>query len=268
VSALGLLAIAWATAAALQLGLWLVSQRTGNAAIVDVGWAGSFALVIGVWTIVAWPLAPATVASAAGVILWSLRLAGYLVLRGAASGPEEGRYRDLRARWSPRAGRAFFVFFQAQAALTGLLCVAFVWSFASPARDAVWAGPAQVVGLALVAIGVVGESLADHQLAAWKRDPHRRGTVCDVGLWSWSRHPNYFFEIVVWVGHAVFALAYPWGGLALLAPTILLASILRVTGIPATEAQALRSRGDAYRAYQARTSALVPWPPRRTGAPS
>ena len=165
-SPFALLGIAWATAAVLQFGLWLVSQRTRNAAIVDVGWAGSFALVIVVWSIIAWPLAPMTVASGAGVVLWSVRLAGYLVSRGAASGPEEGRYRDLRQRWSPNTGRAFFIFFQGQAALTGLLCVAFVWSFASAPRPAAWAGVAQVVGLVLVAIGIVGESLADHQLAA------------------------------------------------------------------------------------------------------
>lgn len=267
-SALGLLALAWATAAALQLALWLVSQRTRNAAIVDVGWAASFALVVIVWIAVGgWPPAM-TLASAAVTVLWSLRLAGHLIARGAAVGPEEGRYRELRQRWSPHAARAFFVFFQAQAALTGVLCTAFVWSYVGAPRPSAWAVPAQLLGLSLSLIGVLGETVADLQLAAWKRDPGRRGTVCDVGLWSWSRHPNYFFEILVWVGHATFALAYPWGWLALGAPLLLTASILRVTGIPATEAQALRSRGDAYRAYQARTSALVPWPPRRTPARS
>ena len=121
-----------------------------------------------------------------------------------------------------------------------------------------------VAGAVASAIGIVGEAIADAQLARWRRDVGNRGRVCDVGLWSWSRHPNYFFEIVVWVGHALYALAFPWGGLALLAPALLLASIFKVTGIPATEAQALRTKGDAYRTYQARTSAFIPWPPRRS----
>ena len=260
-TALTLLALAWGLAAALQLGLWLVQQRTGNAGIVDVGWAGAFTLVVVAFVVASPRPAAATWPVAAMVAAWSLRLTTYLVRRGAASGPEEGRYRDLRARWSKGAGgasRAFFVFFQAQAALVALLSVAFVWPFvAAP----VWPA-AQLAGAAVWAGGLVGEAVSDAQLARFKRDPARRGQVCDVGLWGWSRHPNYFFEVMVWVGYALYAAAFPWGGLAALGPAVILFSILRVTGLPATEAQALRSKGDLYRAYQARVSAFIPWPPR------
>jgi steroid 5-alpha reductase family enzyme len=89
--------------------------------------------------------------------------------------------------------------------------------------------------------------------------------VCDVGLWSWSRHPNYFFEWCVWIGYAVFGLAFwPHGAIALVPQAIILGSILGVTGIPPTENQALRSKGEAYRAYQARVSRFIPMPPKRT----
>lgn len=245
----------WAVCAATQAVLWAVAQRTKNAGIVDVGWALTFtgvALLFGVRT-AAWP------PIAFVVVAWSLRLGGYLLARGAASGPEEGRYADLRQRWAPHASRSFFIFFQAQAALTAVLSSAFVVPFVqAPHTPAfVWAG------LALSAVGVVGETIADAQLARFKRA--HRGRVCDVGLWSWSRHPNYFFEWCVWLGYAIYGLAFaPAGLIALLGQAIIFGSIWGVTGIPPTEAQAIRSKGEAYAAYQRRVSRFIPMPPKRT----
>lgn len=285
-AALWLLALGWAAAAAIQGALWLVARRTRNAGIVDVGWALSF-------TPIAWLFAWRGAAPWCGwlplalvVTAWSLRLGGYLIARGAASGPEEGRYAELRRRWSAgpdgqhgqdgpaggtdelaaarRADRAFFVFFQAQAALAAVLAAAFVVPFVVAPSGPAWL---RVAGALVSGAGVVGEAVADAQLAAWRRDPARRGQVCDRGLWGWSRHPNYFFEWLVWIGHVVYGLAFWPSGLVALGPqALILASIWGVTGIPPTEAQALRTRGDAYRAYQARVSAFVPWPPRRPRA--
>ena len=252
---------AWALAAALQAILWAVQQRTKNAGIVDVGWALSFALVIALF---AWrATAPITAWGplAAIVAAWSLRLGGYLIARGAARSPEEGRYVDLRQRWAPRASSRFFVFFQAQAALTGILSTAFVVPFVATPWDTGWL---RAIGAVLSTAGIAGEALADAQLARWKRDPAHRGQVCDAGLWAYSRHPNYFFEWCVWLGHAVYGLAFwPAGLIALGGQALILASIWKVTGIPATEAQALRSKGDAYRAYQQTTSAFFPLPRRK-----
>lgn len=251
---------AWALAASLQLVLWLVQQRTKNAGIVDVGWALAFAPVVGlfVWRSTAcacgWGVLAAVVAA------WSLRLGGYLVARGAASGPEEGRYKKLRANWAPHASRSFFVFFQAQAALVGVLSAAFVVPFVVE-PTAVWP---RALGASISIMGIAGEAIADMQLARFKRNPANAGKVCDVGLWGWSRHPNYFFEWCVWIGYAVYGLAYgSWGLIALAPQAIILASIFGVTGIPPTETQAIRSKGDAYREYQKRVSRFVPMPPKR-----
>ena len=82
-------------------------------------------------------------------------------------------------------------------------------------------------------------------------------------MWNYSRHPNYFFEWLIWVAFAFFALAAPYGWIGLIAPALILYFLLRVTGIPATEAQALRSRGEEYQRYQRTTSAFVPWFPKR-----
>ncbi len=251
---------AWALAAALQLVLWIVQQRTKNAGIVDVGWAGAFTLVVGLFawrsttTVAAW----GPIAVIVGV--WSLRLTGYLISRGAARSPEEGRYVELRRKWAPHESRRFFVFFQAQAALTGILASAFVVPFIVEPWDSGWL---RGLGAAISVVGIAGESIADAQLARFKRDVGNKGRVCDVGLWNYSRHPNYFFEWCVWLGYAVYGLAFgAWGLIAIGPQALLLTSILFVTGIPPTEMQSIRSRGDAYRAYQARVSKFVPWPPK------
>jgi steroid 5-alpha reductase family enzyme len=250
---------AWALAAGIQFVLWLVQQRSKNAGIVDVGWALSFTPVVALF---AWRSTSCSCGWAvllAIVLAWSLRLGGYLVSRGAASQPEEGRYKDLRTRWGAAASWKFFVFFQAQAALVGILSTAFVVPFVVEPTST-WP---RMVGAAVSIIGIAGEAIADAQLARFKRKPENKGKVCDVGLWSWSRHPNYFFEWCVWIGYAIYGLAFgSWGLIAIGGQLLIVASIFGVTGIPPTEAQAVRSKGDAYREYQRRVSRFIPLPPK------
>jgi len=239
--------------------LWLIAQQTRNAGIVDVGWAASFSLVVAVFVLRANAPAASWLPLALVVTAWSIRLTVYLLGRGAATGPEEGRYATLRAKWGAHASRNLFVFFQAQAALSALLAAAFVVPFvAEPSAPWVaWLGALVSAG------GVVGEAMADAQLARFKRT--NPGEVCDVGLWEYSRHPNYFFEWCVWLGYAVHGLAFGWAGaIALVPQAIILGSIFGVTGIPPTENQALRSKGDAYREYQRRVSKFIPLPPKRS----
>jgi steroid 5-alpha reductase family enzyme len=120
-------------------------------------------------------------------------------------------------------------------------------------------GASGLLGVAFWATGLLGESLADRQLARFRADPANKGKICQIGLWNYSRHPNYFFEWLVWVGYAVFALGSPWGWLGFIAPALMLHFLLNVTGIPMTEELSLKSKGDAYREYQRTTSAFVPW---------
>jgi steroid 5-alpha reductase family enzyme len=253
---------AWLLCAAIQLGLWLVAERTRNAGIVDVGWAASFTAVVGLFALTADVPRAGYLPIGLVVVAWSTRLACYLIYRGAATGAEEGRYVELRQRWALHASKKFLVFFQAQGALSALLATAFVVPFVATPWDG--SAPLRVIGFWLGVIGVAGEAVADAQLARWKQDPANRGRVCERGLWGYSRHPNYFFEWCVWIGFAIYSLAFPSGWIALGGQAIILASIFGVTGIPPTEAQAIRSKGEAYRDYQARVSRFVPMPPKRT----
>ncbi len=246
--------------------LYGVARAMDNYGIVDIAWSYAFAALGAAYALGAegWPMRRALVGTMA--VLWSLRLGTHLAVRVLGHHPvEDGRYQQLRRDWAGRFGPMMFGFFQLQAGSVVLLGLPFLLAAANPAPAL---HPAEIAGVALWLVALSGEALADAQLAAFKRRPDSRGRVCEAGLWRYSRHPNYFFEWLIWVAYFVFALGSPWGWVAALSPAIILFLLLRVTGIPLTEEQSLRSRGDAYRRYQEATSRFVPWFPRRPGPPA
>lgn len=195
------------------------------------------------------------------VALWSLRLAAHLARRIAALHPvEEGRYLELRRRWADDLDGRFFRFFMLQGMLNVLLSTPVLFVCMNPSSTP---GLGMTAGVLVFLVSLGGEALADAQLDAFRKNPENAGKVCQEGLWRYSRHPNYFFEWLVWCAYALMASSSPWGWISWFCPALMLYFLLRVTGIPATEEQAVRSRGEAYRDYQATTSAFVPWPPRR-----
>lgn len=242
--------------------LFLVARRIGNFGIVDVAWSLGFAPLAAFYGHFAGGFFPRRLLITAMAGLWSLRLGGYLARRVLGHlDIEDGRYRQLRRDWAGNLDAKMAQFFQFQALLLVVLSIPFLLAARNPAPEL---HPLELAAAVLWLVALVGETLADAQLAAFKRNSANRGRVCDVGLWGWSRHPNYFCEWLVWVAFALFALASPWGWVALYAPALMLFFLLKVTGIKYTEDQLLRSKGEAYRAYQARTSAFIPWPPRRS----
>ncbi len=260
-SPLPLIALGLAGLCVLFGGLYLFCRRLDNYGFVDVAWAYAFAALAAfyAWFGPGWYLRRFMIAAIA--VLWSVRLGSHLLKRVAAHHPvEDGRYVQLRRDWAGNFGPKMAGFFQLQAASVVLLGVAFLAPVFNPAPRF---HLLEIIGVCLWFVALYGEAVADAQLAAFKRDPANRGRVCDAGLWRLSRHPNYFFEWLVWVAFFVFALASPWGWLAVIGPASILYLLLRVTGIPLTEEQAVRSKGDAYRRYQQTTSAFVPWFPRK-----
>lgn len=251
------LAISGAVALAVMMfAIWLLSVRLNNAGFVDVGWALGLVILAVAYAWHGPGYGPRKWLMAAMVGFWGLRLAMHLVRR-IASEPEDGRYTALRREWAGKnVNLRFLFFFEFQAVLDVVLSLPMLLVALNPRPQMSWL---EYAGAALWLVAVVGESVADAQLAGFKRDARNRGRVCQVGLWAYSRHPNYFFEWFVWVAWLVFALASPWGWLAVVCPALMLFFLFRVTGIPATEAQALRSRGEEYRQYQETTSAFVPW---------
>ncbi len=247
----------WLGAAALMTGLWLVQRRTRNAGIVDVAWSFATGALGAAFAVAAdgdW-LRRMVVASLAAA--WGVRLGVHLWARVGREA-EDGRYRQMRADWGPAADWNLLVFFQVQA----LWAVLFALPMLAAGRNAAPWSAWDAIGVGLWLTGLAGETIADRQLAAFRGDGGNRGRVCQVGLWRYSRHPNYFFEWLHWWGYVALAVHSPLWWLPPIAVLMMGYFITRVTGIPPTEAQAVRSRGDAYRSYQRTTSAFVPWPPR------
>ena len=254
-----LLGAGWALAATLMLAFWLWHLRIRNAGVVDVGWALSLTTVATLYALAGPGYGPRRWLMAAMVAVWGLRLAGYLLRNRVLAHAEDSRYTHLRARRSPAAAMAFFPFFQVQALIAALLSIpALITAF----NSAVGLSALEIGATLLFCAALWGEATADRQLARFKTRPESRGKTCREGLWRYSRHPNYFFEWLIWLSYALFALASPWGVVALGCPAAMLYLLFRVTGFPATEAQALRTKGDDYRTYQATTSVFVPWFPR------
>lgn len=254
--------VAWAAMSLLMALVWVWSRRRGNAGMVDVAWAAGLAAMAVGYAWLADGDASRRLLIAGMVSLWGGRLAWHLWTDRVVGKPEDPRYAELRERWRDERGVKFFFFFQFQALLNAVLSIPFL--LCSFNREPLGAGEWVAAGLWLGAW--VGESVADWQLKRFKADPGNKGRVCDQGLWRLSRHPNYFFEWLIWVSYAWFATMSPGGWISWVCPAAMLYFLLRVTGIPATEAQAIRTRGDAYRRYQETTSMFFPWPPRRAAS--
>ncbi len=239
--------------------LWYVQVRTEDASHVDVAWAVLIACAAILYALLAGGDAGYRALAAVLASVWGFRLGAYLFFNRIRGKEEDGRYQSLRAKWGEHANRNFFLFFQFQAVFVVFFSIPFAFialESESGFGALVW------IGIGFWTIGNVGTIASDRQLATWRADPANKGKTARGGLWSWSRHPNYFFEWINWCGIALVATATPQGWIAWIVPTGLLFLLFRVTGIPATERQALRSRAD-YAEYQRTTSVFVPLPPRR-----
>jgi len=250
-----------AAALTLMVAAWMLARRINNAGVVDVAWALGFALVAAIYFFMGEGDPARRTLICAMVAVWSLRLGLHLWMRVAKHHPvEDGRYVALREQYSRHTWLMFFGFFQLQAVLLVILSMPFALTASNPnAGLSSW----EWTGAALWLVAMLGEALADWQLGAFRAHPGNKGRTCRTGLWRYSRHPNYFFQWLIWVAFFVFALGTPDGWLSGYCPALMLFFLLEVTGIPATEAQALKSRGAEYRDYQRTTSALVPWFPKK-----
>lgn len=242
----------------LMIGLWVVYLFQRNAGIVDIGWSVGF--LITAWSYFFLGNGDFLKMSVMTLMatIWAARLTSYLFSR-FRSDNEDARYTYMREQWGGGSKNLLFlmIFIFQGVLVVALSMPFFLVSYGSHSEWSWW----EFWGIVIWFLGVAGESFADSQLALFNKDPNNKEKVCKNGLWRFSRHPNYFFESVVWIGFFLFAVPSDWGWLSIISPSIILLLLLKGSGIPATEAQSLRSKGDLYRDYQRTTSAFIPWFP-------
>lgn len=244
----------------LMLVLWTIYFFQRNAGIIDIGWGLGF--IICAWSYFflgngdLWKMMAIT----AMATLWAARLSWHIYQRYRRADAEDPRYSKIRQQWGGDSnGLLFLILFLFQGLLIVVLSLPFfLVSHGSSSGWSYW----ELWGVILWAVGLAGEALADSQLASFKADPDNKGKVCKKGLWRFSRHPNYFFDFVVWVGFCLFAFPSTAGWLGIIAPALALTLLVKVTGIPPTEEEAIKTKGDAYVEYQKSTSAFIPWFPK------
>jgi steroid 5-alpha reductase family enzyme len=240
-------------------GAWRVQRTSGNSGWVDTIWSfgtGATALV-GALVGLGEPWHWRQILVAILVACWSLRLGLHIATRTRAI-TDDPRYRRLIVQWGARAPQEMFWFLQKQAMASVPLVTAISLAARNPDPSLRAMDMAAIV---LLITALLGEALADRQLRTFNRT--HPAAVCDVGLWRYSRHPNYFFEWAVWLAYPLFAIDLagynPYGWLALLAPILMYWLLVHVSGIPLLEEHMLQTRGEAFRNYQRMTPAFFPW---------
>ena len=254
---------AWAAAALVMLVMWFIQYRTNNAGIVDVAWS-FFTPIVGLWLILADDLNNDTRQYLIILLasIWGFRLGIYLYKR-VANEVEDGRYRYMRESSGKYAQPVMFVFFQMQATWTILFALPFWAASRNTQAGLSWL---DYLGISIWIIAMLGEFISDRQLANFKAETQDRSLVCNVGFWKYSRHPNYFFEWLHWWAYVCLGYGSDYWWLTWTGLLVMYVFITRITGIPYTEQQSLRSKGDAYREYQKTTSGFFLLPPRKLNA--
>jgi steroid 5-alpha reductase family enzyme len=250
--------------AIVMAGAWAAQKQTRNSGWVDAFWTFGTGIAGAVGALV--PIGPAPIGRrllvAALVLLWAGRLGGYIVQRTRAITHEDARYARFRAEWGANFEQRMFWLLMIQAVVAWLLALCVLIAANNPHPLSVgWT----LAGLAVFVISIGGEALADRQMHAFRANKSNKGKVCESGLWGWSRHPNYFFEFMIWLSYPLIALAglWGWGLLALVGPVFMYVLLDKISGVPPLEREMVESRGAAYRDYQDRVSPMIPLPPKR-----
>jgi steroid 5-alpha reductase family enzyme len=238
---------------------WLSSLALRRSDIADIAWGPGFPLVGLTGILAAWGHVPPALLLMTGLATaWAIRLATHITTRRRGAG-EDFRYAGWREQWGRLwLLRSYLLVFLLQGLFMLVVAAPLIVASSVPATGF---GPVGWLGAGVWLAGLSFEAVADAQLAAFKRDPANKGRIMDRGLWSWSRHPNYFGEAVLWWGVWMVGLGSPLGWVAVIGPVTITYLLLFVSGVPLLEKH---YEGNAeFEAYKCRTSVFVPLPPRR-----
>ena len=253
------MAVAAITIVIIMVATWLLSLAIKNASIVDIVWGLGFAITSWVLALAIDGDSTRQILLAFMVGLWGVRLGSYLAKRNLGHG-EDWRYKAMRKKKGARFGLISLVtVFGLQGALMFIvsLPVMFGNSDSTPG-----VGPIAVVGIMVWAVGFLFEAVGDWQLARFKRDSSNAGKVMQSGLWSLTRHPNYFGNALLWWGIGIVGAETGSGIIGFIGPVVMTFFLLKVSGVPMLE-RSLNKRREGYAEYAARTSMFIPRLPKK-----
>lgn len=252
-------ALCGALAFAINWAAFVPSNAARTERYFDLAGAVTYITVVLVAAVLADDLDARAVVATVMVMVWALRLGAFLFRRVRRDGSDS---RFDRIKLDPVR---FFTTWTLQG-LWVLLTVACALAIVT-ATDREGFGPLAVVGTVVWATGFGLEAVADRQKSRFRQNPANAGRFITAGLWSWSRHPNYFGEITLWTGIAIIAVPVlsGWRWVALISPVFVVVLLTRISGIPTLERRGAKRWGEdpAYQEYVRTTSVLVPRPPSR-----
>ena len=216
------LSAVWLSAAMVMLGLWWFQCWYENAGIADFGYCVIFIVVSMVYAVVlpGDPLRRGLLGAMGAV--YGFRLAWHLIVHRMYGKSEDARYQTLRRKMGKWAQLGFFIYFQGQAIAIAVFSLPLMVLMLNPSQQfSLW----EILGVMLWIVGVVGEARADNQLSRFRENPDNLGKTCRGGLWRYSRHPNYFFEGLIWCSYAVMAIGMPNGWVTLIGPVLMIGTL-------------------------------------------
>ena len=235
--------------------MWLIFLWIRNPSVVDLGWAiglTAMGLTHNLWLNL---FSPTNLFISFMIFLWGVRLAGYLLITRIIPGIKDPRYENLQQESSAIPRQLFFLLhYYFQACFQTVVGFVFIFTSGQDTQNSLF----HIVGALLWFIAFIGSIISDAQLYRFRSDPDNKGKVCMVGLWNYSRHPNYFFEILIWVAFALYAMPNRFGLLGLISPLAIYLTMRFITG-PISERQSLRSKKEQYSHYQQKTPMIIPW---------
>lgn len=235
---------------------FLVARWRQRLDTVDIAWG--FGFVLAAWAAVILQPSFRSYVIAMLVTFWGLRLAAHIYKRSRIK-KEDPRYTEIASKWKGNFWlRAYVSIFLLQGLLVWIISLPIVMATGRQLDGLNWL---TTVGAIFWVVGFGIESVADYQIARYLRQKNRP-KVMQTGLWKYSRHPNYFGELLLWWGIGVIALQASYGWVGLIGPLVLSILIIFISGIPPIEKR--RSKDSSYRAYQRSTSALILLPQKKS----
>jgi steroid 5-alpha reductase family enzyme len=238
--------------------VFIIALLRKDNSVVDIAWGPGFVLVALLTFFLREGIEARHVLISGLVLVWATRLALHIYFRNRGRG-EDFRYAKWRKEWGKWfVPRSFFQIFMLQGVFLILVALPIIQVNASSEAGLM---PLDALGVAVWLVGFVFEAVGDFQLSRFKKNPKNRGKIMSVGLWKYTRHPNYFGEAAVWWGIFLIALSVRNGWIAIISPLTITFLLLKVSGVAMLEKK--YAGNSEFAAYARRTRAFFPWFPKK-----